>query len=51
VWCSHFFEYVQEPPPPPIDPGHQVFRQVAVTAGSFSDWFALHDAHVYRFKL
>jgi hypothetical protein len=45
------FEYVQEPPPPPIEPGHQVFRQVAVTAGSFSDWFAPHDAHVYRFKL
>lgn len=45
------FEYVQKPPPPPVQPGHQVFRQVPVAAGTFSDWFAPHDAHVYRFKL
>jgi hypothetical protein len=45
------FEYVQEPPPPPIQPGHQVFRPVDVSGGSFSDWFAPHDVHVYRFEL
>ena len=45
------FEYVQEPPPPPIQPGHQAFRVVPVASGSFSDWFAPHDVHVYRFKL
>jgi hypothetical protein len=45
------FEYEQRPLPPPITPGHQVFRQVAVDGGSFSDWFAVHDVHVYRFTL
>jgi hypothetical protein len=45
------FEYVQEPPPPPIQPGHQVFRPVDLSGGSFSDWFAPHDARVYRFEL
>ena len=45
------FEYVQEPLPPPIQPGHQVFRPVTVRRGSFSDWFAVHDVHVYRFPL
>jgi hypothetical protein len=45
------FEYVQEPPPPPIEAGHQVFREVDVAKGAFSDWFAQHDAHVYRFDL
>jgi hypothetical protein len=45
------FEYVQDPPPPPIEPGHQVFRSVAVKDGAFSDWFAPHDVHVYRFRL
>jgi hypothetical protein len=45
------FEYVQQPPPPPIQPGHQVFRPVDVSGGSFSDWFAPHDVHVYRFEL
>jgi hypothetical protein len=45
------FEYVQEPPPPPIQPGHQVFRPVDVAGGSFSDWFAPHDVHIYRFQL
>ena len=43
------FEYEQRPLPPPIVAGHQVFRSVDVAGGSFSDWFALHDAHVYRF--
>jgi hypothetical protein len=45
------FEYVQDPPPPPIEAGHQVFREVDVAGGSFSDWFAPHDVHVYRFAL
>jgi hypothetical protein len=26
-------------------------RTVAVKSGAFSDWFALHDARVYRFEL
>jgi hypothetical protein len=43
-------EYVQEPPPPPIEPGRQVFRAVKVSGGSFTDWFAPHDVHVYRFR-
>ena len=45
------FEYVQEPPPPPITPGHQVFRSVSVTNDGFRDWFGPHDARVYRFAL
>jgi len=45
------FEYAQEPPPPPIEPGHQQFRPVAVSGGAFRDWFGPHDAHVYRFAL
>jgi hypothetical protein len=45
------FEYEQRPLPPPIVAGHQVFRRVDVAGGSFSDWFALHDVHVYRFAL
>ena len=45
------FEYVQEPPPPPIEAGHQVFRRVPVLDGTLTDWFAPHDAHVYRFQL
>jgi hypothetical protein len=45
------FDYVQVPPPPPIQPGHQTFRSVKVTAGGFADWFGRHDARVYRFKL
>jgi hypothetical protein len=44
------FEYAQEPLPPPIRPGHQAFRPVAVQGGAFADWFALHDVHVYRFS-
>ena len=45
------FEYVQQPPPPPIAPGHQVFRPIHVANKSFADWFAPHDARVYRFTL
>jgi hypothetical protein len=45
------FEYEQRPLPPPIVADHQVFRRVGVSDRSFSDWFALHDAHVYRFPL
>jgi hypothetical protein len=44
-------EYVQQPPPPPIVPGHQVFRPIRVAGRSFEDWFASHDARVYRFQL
>ncbi len=44
------FEYAQEPPPPPIQPGRQAFRSVRVTSGGFRDWFGPHDAHVYRFR-
>ena len=44
------FEYVQEPLPPPVD-GQQVPRPIAVSGGAFRDWFAPHDAHVYRFPL
>jgi hypothetical protein len=45
------FEYEQRPLPPPIVADHQVFRRLEVAGGSFSDWFALHDVHVYRFAL
>jgi hypothetical protein len=45
------FEYVQEPPPPPIQPGHQVPRPISVTGGTFTDWLAPHDARIYRFQL
>ena len=44
------FEYVQDPPPPPFAPANQKFRSVAVTGGAFRDWFAPHDARVYRFR-
>jgi hypothetical protein len=44
------FEHVQEPLPPPVN-RRQVPRRVIVTDGSFSDWFAPHDAHVYRFAI
>lgn len=44
------FEYVQDPPPPPHSPTKQKFRSVAVTGGAFRDWFAAHDARVYRFR-
>jgi hypothetical protein len=45
------FEYVQEPLPPPVDPSGQTFRTVAVARNGFRDWFAQHDARVYRFRL
>ena len=45
------FEYEQRPLPPPIKPGSQTHRQIAVSGGRFEDWFAPHDAHVYRFAL
>ena len=45
------FEYVQDPPPPPIQAGQQTFRNVDVTGGGFRDWFGPHDARVYRFPL
>jgi hypothetical protein len=45
------FEYVQDPLPPPIGAGQQVFRSVTVTNGGLRDWFGPHDVHVYRFAL
>ena len=44
------FEYVQEPLPPPVDPSRQTFRTVRVARNGFRDWFAQHDARVYRFR-
>ena len=38
-------------PAPPAQPTKQKFRSVKVTSGGFKDWFAPHDAHVYRFPL
>jgi len=43
------FEYTQDPLPPPIGAGQQVFRTVGVTNGVFRDWFGPHDVQVYRF--
>ena len=43
------FEYTQSPLAPPIQPGHQEFRSVGVSKGSFRDWLGPHDVHVYRF--
>ena len=45
------FEYLQEPPPPPIGAGRQVFRSVSAGGGGFRDWLGPHDARVYRFAL
>jgi hypothetical protein len=45
------FEYVQDPPPPPIQSGEQTFRNIDVAGGGFSDWFGPHDSRVYRFPL
>jgi hypothetical protein len=45
------FEYTQDPLPPPIGAGRQVFRSVVVSNGAFRDWFGPHDVHVYRFGL
>lgn len=44
------FEYVQDPLPPPIEPDNQTFRSVRVAGNRFRDWFAQHDARVYRFQ-
>jgi hypothetical protein len=44
------FDYVQDPPPPPLAPAKQKFRSIAVTGGAFRDWLAPHDARVYRFR-
>jgi hypothetical protein len=43
------FEYVQDPPPPPIDSTKQKFRSLAVAGGALRDWLAPYDARVYRF--
>ncbi|HEY3183947.1 MAG TPA: hypothetical protein VGJ77_13990 [Gaiellaceae bacterium] len=45
------FEHVQSPLPPPQGVGRQVPRPIAVAGGRLTDWFAPHDAHVYRFAL
>jgi len=49
------FEYTQDPLPDPhhtpAGPVQQVFRGVTVDGGSFHDWFAPHDVHVYRFQV
>jgi hypothetical protein len=48
------FEYTQDPLPShhaPAGPVQQVFRGVTVDGGSFRDWFAPHDVHVYRFQV
>ena len=44
------FEYVQHPLPPAKGLS-QVLRPVTVSNNGFHDWFAPHDAHVYRFAL
>ncbi len=44
------FEFVQDPPPPPVVPANQKFRSIGVSDGGFADWFAPHDVHVYRFR-
>ena len=44
-------EYVQEPPPPPIGAGQQIFRRIPAAKASFKDWLGPHDARVYRFRL
>ena len=45
------FEWEQRPLPPPIRADAQQHRQIPVANGRFEDWFAPHDAHVYRFGL
>jgi hypothetical protein len=45
------FEYVQDPPPPPIDPHAQKFRSVGVSAGAFRDWLGPLDVRCYRFAV
>jgi hypothetical protein len=43
-------EYVQDPPPPPIGAGQQVFRRISAANAAFKDWLGPHDARVYRFR-
>jgi hypothetical protein len=48
------FEYTSDPlPKQGQDPAgsQQVFRGVSVDGGSFRDWFAPHDVHIYRFQV
>jgi hypothetical protein len=49
------FEYTQDPLPvpnhAPAGAVQQSFRGVSVDGGSFRDWFAPHDVHVYRFQV
>lgn len=45
------FEYVQDPPPPPLVPTAQKFRSVGVANGAFRDWLGPLDARAYRFAL
>ena len=45
------FEYAQDPPSPPVDPGKQRFRYVRVANVGFTDWLGPHDARVYRFNI
>ena len=42
-------EFVQSPLPPGA--GVQAPRAFPVAGGAFRDWFAPHDAHVYRFAI
>ena len=43
-------EYVQDPLPPPIGAGQQVFRRIPAANAAFKDWLGPHDARVYRFR-
>jgi hypothetical protein len=43
-------EYVQDPLPPPIGAGQQLFRKIPAANASFKDWLGPHDARVYRFR-
>ena len=44
-------EWVQEPPPPPLEPAKQILRRVTVEDRGFRDWFGPLDARIYRFRL
>jgi hypothetical protein len=44
-------EWVQEPPPPPLQPNEQILRRVTVENRGFRDWFGPLDARIYRFGL
>ena len=45
------FEYEQRPLPPPISRARRPTGRSTASGGAFEDWFAPHDAHVYRFAL